>query len=173
MIGRDVLLFSSRSAPNRARLLHVDAIDREILRLLQQDGRMSATDLATHVSLSLSACHRRLKALEQSGAIEQYRAVISPEAVGLTFEAIVFVAMARTDRTTIAAFEDAVAGLPNVIDAQRLFGEPDYLLRVLARSLEAYQELFDTALGELPGVRRLTSTLVMKHIVTDRVVPLG
>ncbi len=134
---------------------------------------MSVTDLASHVGLSLSACHRRLKELENSGAIERYRAVISPKAVGLAFEAIVFVTMARTDLGTVAAFEQAVTGLPNVVEAERLFGDPDYMLRVLARDLTAYQEFYDQVLGTLPGVQRLTSTLVMKRIGAERTVPLS
>jgi DNA-binding Lrp family transcriptional regulator len=151
----------------------MDAIDRQILSSLQDDGRMSVTDLASHVGLSLSACHRRLKELENSGAIERYRAVISPKTVGLAFEAIVFVTMARTDLGTVAAFEQAVTGLPNVVEAERLFGDPDYMLRVLARDLTAYQEFYDQVLGALPGVQRLTSTLVMKRIGTERTVPLS
>ena len=134
---------------------------------------MSVTDLASHVGLSLSACHRRLKELENSGVIERYRAVISPEAIGLAFEAIVFVTIGRTDVSTVAAFEQAVTALPNVVEAERLFGEPDYMLRVLARDLTAYQELYDQALGALPGVKRLTSTLVMKRIGAERAVPLS
>jgi DNA-binding Lrp family transcriptional regulator len=151
----------------------MDGLDREILSLLQEDGRMSATELAERVALSLSSCHRRLKALEQSGAIERYRAVISPEAVGLTFEGIVFVTMGRADAETISLFEAAVTALEYVVDAQRLFGEPDYMLRVLTRDMASYQQLYDTALAALPGVQRLTSTLVMKHVVSDRKVPLG
>lgn len=151
----------------------MDALDREILSLLQHDGRMSATDLASRVGLSLSACHRRTKVLEQSKAIEQYRAVITPEAVGLTFEAVVFVTMGRTDLATVAAFETAVAAVPSVVDAQRLFGEPDFMLRVLTRDLSSYQDLYDQTLSDLPGVQRLVSTLVMKRIITDRTVPLG
>lgn len=150
----------------------MDAIDREILSSLQDDGRVSVTDLASRVGLSLSACHRRLKDLEHAGAIERYRAVLSPKAVGLAFEAIVFVTMASTDLNTVAAFEQAVTALPNVVEAERLFGEPDYILRVLARDLTAYQEFYDQALGALPGVQRLTSTLVMKRIGTARAVPL-
>ncbi len=134
---------------------------------------MSVTDLSSHVGLSLSACHRRLKELENSGAIERYRAVISPKAAGLAFEAIVFVTMARTDLGTVAAFEQAVTGLPNVVEAERLFGDPDYMLRVLARDLTAYQEFYDQVLGALPGVQRLTSTLVMKRIGTERTVPFS
>jgi DNA-binding Lrp family transcriptional regulator len=133
---------------------------------------MSATDLASRVGLSLSSCHRRLKDLEQSGAIERYRAVVSPEAVGLHFEAILFVTLGRTDLETIAAFEAAVTAVPNIVDAQRLFGEIDYMLRVLTRDLAAYQVLYDTALGGLPGVQRLTSTMVMKRFGPIGTVPI-
>lgn len=150
----------------------MDALDRKILSLLQEDGRMSATDLARQVGLSLSSCHRRLKELEHSGAIERYRAILSPEAVGFAFEAIVFVTMGQTALERVAEFEQAVAELPNIIEAQRLFGEPDYMLRVLTKDLTAYQELYDTTLAGLPGVQRLTSTLVMKRIGEDRTVPL-
>lgn len=140
--------------------------------MLQEDGRMSATDLAGRVGLSLSSCHRRLKDLEQSGAIERYRAVVSPEAVGLHFEAILFVTLGRTDLETIAAFEAAVTAVQNIVDAQRLFGEIDYMLRVLTPDLAAYQVLYDTALGGLPGVQRLTSTMVMKRFGPIGTVPI-
>jgi DNA-binding Lrp family transcriptional regulator len=113
-----------------------------------------------------------VKELEQSGAIEGYRAVISPESVGLTFEALVFVTMVRTDQETIAAFERGVAANPHIVIAQRLFGEPDFMLRVVARDLAAYQDLYDTQLGTLPGVQRLTSTMVMKRIGSDGTIPI-
>lgn len=150
----------------------MDAIDRKILSLLQDDGRTSAAEFAGQVGLSLSSCHRRLKELERSGAIQQYRAVISPEAVGLTFEAIVFVTMGHTALEVIAAFEEAVAEVPSIIEAQRLFGEPDHMLRVLTTDLASYQHLYDTTLSGLPGVQRLTSTMVMKRIGSDRIVPV-
>ncbi|MEW1980477.1 Lrp/AsnC family transcriptional regulator [Citricoccus sp. NPDC079358] len=150
----------------------MDAINREILSLLQEDGRMSATVLAQKVGLSLSACHRRLKDLEQSRAIERYRAVVSPEAIGLHFEAIVFVTMGRTDVETVGAFEAAAREIPEIVEAQRLFGEPDYLLRILTPDLAAYQQLYDTALGSLPGVQRLGSTMVMKRIRGGETLPI-
>ncbi len=155
-----------------ARIVVVDRIDRKILSHLQVAGRMSATDLASKIGLSLSACHRRMRDLEATGAIERYRAVIRPAALGLDFEAIVFVTIARTDLATIDAFEQAVVALPNIVEAERLFGEPDYMLRVLAKDLPAYQELYDRTLGTLPGVQRLTSTLVMKRIGHERTIPL-
>jgi len=92
--------------------------------------------------------------------------------VGLGFEAVVFVMMKASDRDTLTDFETAVASIPQVVQAQRLFGEPDYLLRVVSRDLAAFQDLYDSSLGNLPGVQRLTSTLVMKSVIEDRPLTL-
>ena len=150
----------------------MDKVDGNILAELQMDGRLSLTDLAERVGLSLSPCHRRLRALEQSGAISGYRAQLDAEALGLTFEALVFVTMRDGDRDTVAAFEDAVAGVPNALRVQRLFGDPDYLLQVVARDIREFQRLYDEQLSALPGVQRLSSTLVMKNVVENRPLPL-
>ena len=150
----------------------MDDVDRKILAELQQDGRLTITQLAERVKLSASPCHRRLRALERSGAISGYRAQLDAEALGLAFEALVFVTMHGADRDTVAAFEDAVADIPHVLQAQRLFGEPDYLLRVISRDLPHFQQLYDERLSTLPGVQRLTSTLVMKGVVDHRPLPL-
>ena len=138
---------------------------------LQADGRLTVTDLAVRIGLSLSPTHRRLRALEESGAIRGYRAIVDPEAVGLTFEALVFVTMKQEDRETLLGFEEAVAAIPNVLQAQRLFGDPDYLIRVRTTDLAAYAELEDNTLSAIPGVQRLNSTLVMKQVVADRAIP--
>ena len=151
----------------------MDAIDRKILAELQMDGRLSITDLAAKVGLSLSPCHRRLRELERDRVITGYRAGIDPEAVGLSFEALVFVTMRQEDRDTLLGFEQAVARIPNVLLAQRLFGNPDYLLRVVTADLNAYATLEDESLATLPGVQRLDSTLVMKRVVEDRPLPLN
>ena len=151
----------------------MDSIDRKILAELQEDGRLTITDLAAKVGLSLSPCHRRLRLLELQRVITGYRALINPEAVGLCFEALVFVTMRQEDRDTLLGFEAAVAQIPNVLEAQRLFGDPDYLLRVVTADLNAYATLEDDTLATLPGVQRLTSTLVMKHVVADRPLPIG
>jgi DNA-binding Lrp family transcriptional regulator len=149
----------------------VDAIDRKILAALQQDGRLTVTELAAQVGLSISPCHRRLRELERSGAIRGYRAVVDADALGLSFEALVFITMRQEDRETLIGFEEGVAGIPHVVQAQRLFGDPDYLLRIVTTDLAAYQRLQDERLSALPGVQRMTSTLVMKRIVQDRPLP--
>lgn len=149
----------------------MDRIDRKILALLQENGRLTVTELATQIGLSLSPCHRRLRELERSGTIRGYRAVVDPDAVGLKFQALVFVTMRQEDRDTLLGFEAGVAQIPQVIQAQRLFGDPDYLLRIVTADLGAYQRLEDDVLAALPGVQRLNSTLVMKQVVDERPLP--
>ncbi|HTS99709.1 MAG TPA: Lrp/AsnC family transcriptional regulator [Streptosporangiaceae bacterium] len=149
----------------------MDAVNRKILAALQADGRLTVTELAAQVGLSVSPCHRRLRDLERSGAIRGYRAVVDGAAVGLTFEALVFITMRREDRETLMSFEAGLADIPQVLQAERLFGDPDYLLRVVTADLAAYQRLQDENLSALPGVQRMTSTLVMKRIVHDRPLP--
>lgn len=149
----------------------MDAIDRHILAVLQQDGRLTLTELAGRVGLSVSPCHRRLRELERSGVIRGYRAVVDAEALGMGFEVLAFVTMRQEDRDTLLGFEEGLVAIPEVRHAERLFGDPDYLLRILTTDLAAYQRLEDDHLTALPGVQRITSTLVMKRIVQDRPIP--
>jgi DNA-binding Lrp family transcriptional regulator len=153
-------------------ILLVDATDRKILAELQAAGRLTVTELAQRVSLSVAPCHRRLRELERTGAIRGYRAVIDPAVIGLGFEVLVHVTMEREDAATIASFERSLAGVPEVHHAERLFGDPDYLIRVATADLAAYQALRDEKLATLPGVQRLTSTIVMKRVVDNRPFPV-
>lgn len=154
------------------KIFQMDKIDRKILAELQADGRLTVTELAERVGLSVSPCHRRVRALEQSGAIQGYRAQLDPVPLGLAFSAIVFVTLRESDHHAVSTFETAILDVLEVIQAQRLFGDPDYLLRVVTRDLPAFQKLYDERLSKLPGVQRLTSTLVMKSVIGDRALPL-
>jgi DNA-binding Lrp family transcriptional regulator len=149
-------------------ILVVDAIDRKIIAELQADGRLTVTELAQRVRLTVAPCHRRLRELERVGAIRGYRAVVDPAAIGVGFEVLVFVTMDREDAATIAGFESGLANVPEVRHAERLFGDPDYLVRVATANIDAYQKLRDERLATLPGMRRLTSTIVMKRVVDER-----
>lgn len=146
----------------------MDRIDREILSALQKDARISVTTLADQLQVSVSTCHRRLRDMEKLGVIAGYRAHLRPELLGLNFQAIVFVIMQEASSRTIPKFEAAVSEILEIVSAQRLFGEQDYLLKVVTKDLDAYQKLYDSRLSNLPGVLRLTSTLVMKEIVESR-----
>ncbi len=149
----------------------MDTTDRKILATLQAEGRLTVTELAQRVSLSAAPCHRRLRELERTGVIRGYRAILDPAAIGLGFEVLVQVTMDREDAATLTEFEHRLAEIPQVRHAERLFGDPDSLLRVATASLEAYQALRDEKLATLPGVQKLTSTIVMKRIVDDRPYP--
>lgn len=151
----------------------MDVNDRKILAELQTEGRLTVTELANRVGLSVAPCHRRLRELERTGAIRGYRAIIDPAALGLGFEVLVQVTMDREDAATIARFEAGLAEIPEVRHAERLFGDPDYLLRVSTTDLPAYQALRDEKLGTLPGVHRINSTIVMKRVVDDRPLPIN
>jgi DNA-binding Lrp family transcriptional regulator len=146
----------------------MDAIDRKMIAELETEGRLTVTELAQRVSLSVAPCHRRLRELERTGAIRGYRAVVDPAAIGVGFEVLVSVTMDREDAATIEKFENGLAKVPEVRHAERLFGDPDYLVRVATADIDSYQRLRDEKLATLPGVQRLSSTIVMKRIVDER-----
>lgn len=101
-----------------------------------------------------------------------YRAYLDPDALGLNFSAMVFATLRRGDQQAVEALETALIDIPQVVDAQRLFGEADYLLHVIPQDLPAFQRLYDESLSTLPNVQRLTSTLVMMRVIHDRPLPL-
>lgn len=162
---------SSRpGAPREAKIIDMDAIDRKILALLQANGRITFTELAAEVQLSVSRCQRRVRDLRADGVIRDYRGVIDAKKVGLGFEVIAFATLAHPD--AIHDFDLAVEAVPEIVEAQRLFGEPDYFIRIVAADREAYQRLYDERLSKLPGLRSLNSTIVMKEVVAARGLPL-
>jgi DNA-binding Lrp family transcriptional regulator len=138
----------------------LDAIDREILFQLQRDGRLSNVELARRVGLTPPPCLRRVKRLEEAGVISGYRATVDPVATGQSFEEITV-----TDLGTLRDFEAAVAGFDEVVEFRRMFGRPDYFLRVLVADQAAYEEHHMKLLG-LPAVSRVVSHQTMKRIKT-------
>ena len=147
----------------------IDAIDRKILAELQADGRLTLTELSERVRLSVSRCQRRVRELERDGVIRGYQAQVDPARIGFGFEVLVFAALSRPDAVT--DFDEAIHDVPQIIEAQRLFGDPDYLLRVVAADLAGYQRFYDDTLIRLPGIGRISSTIVMKHVVPPRPLP--
>jgi DNA-binding Lrp family transcriptional regulator len=150
------------------RFLLMDRTDRAIVAQLEDDGRQTITELARRVSLTPAPCQRRLRDLEARGVIRGYHADVDASALGVGFEVVVSVTMDREDAATIEAFETELSDIPEISRAERLFGEPDYLLRVVTADIAAYQRLRDEVLATLPGVQRLTSTIVMRTIVGRR-----
>ncbi|SCF66689.1 Lrp/AsnC family transcriptional regulator [Streptomyces sp. Ncost-T10-10d] len=147
--------------------MDLDAIDREILFHLRQDGRLTNVELAKRVGLTPPPCLRRVKRLEESGVISGYRAVIDPAAVGRELEVLVDVEVYATDRRTVQEFEDTVSSYEEVVELRRFFGRPDYFLRVAVADHAAYEAFLTGKLTGLPGVLRTESHLTMKKIKTE------
>lgn len=137
-----------------------------MLQLLR-DGRLTNVELARRVGLTPPPCLRRVKRLEDAGVIAGYRAVIAPEAVGRGLEVLVDVEVTATDRATVEAFENTVASYDEVVEFRRIFGRPDYFLRVAVADHDAYEAFLTGKLTGLPGVLRTDSHLTMKKIKSE------
>ena len=140
----------------------MDEIDRRILNVLHDHGRVSNADLAAAVGLSPSPCLRRVRRLEAAGVIRGYRAVIDPAAIGRGLRVIVGVRLARHALKDVQAFEKAVVALPGVVETHHVTGNFDYLVHVEVADLGAYEEFHAKRLAGLPGVSIVNSYVVMK-----------
>ena len=151
--------------------ISLTALDRKILRILQDDGRITNAELADRVGLSPSPCLRRVRLLEEAGIIRRYVTLLDPEALGLGVAAFVEVRLGPKNTATAAAFENAIKKYSEIMECHIMTGEYDYLLRIVTADLAAYQQLEDDTLAVLPGIQRLNSTLVMKQVVNDGPLP--
>ncbi len=139
-------------------------MDDAILFHLRQDSSLTNTELADLVGLTPSPCLRRVKKLEADGIITGYRAIVSQEALGRGFQVIVTAEIGVNDQATIENFESQVAAFDEVIECRRLFGIPDYFIRVAVKDLATYENFMVTKLSGLPAVSRVTSLITMKTI---------
>lgn len=142
----------------------LDALDRQILFHLRRDGRLTNVELAKRVGLTPPPCLRRVKRLEEAGVIAGYRAVIDPQAVGRGLEVLIDVEVSATDRRTFLDFEDTVASYEEVTEFRRMFGRPDYFIRVAVADHAAYEAFLTGKLTGIPCVLRVESHLTMKTI---------
>jgi len=140
----------------------LDEIDRKILRTLSRDGRISNQKLAETVNLSPTPCWHRVKALEESGHIDRYVAVLDQRALGVPDTVIIEVTVDRHDDEIFQAFSDALAELPEVMEAYLLSGEYDYLIKVAVSGTEGYERFLRQKLYKLPGVRHTRSTFTLR-----------
>ena len=146
----------------------MDQFDKRILRTLARDGRMSNAALADHVGLSPSACLRRVQALERSGIISGYRAVLAPSAMGIGFVAYVAVGLSDHSKKAQDAFEAAMSAAPEVRECHNITGLVEYLLRVEVADLVAYKRFHADTLGTHKTVTAITTYVVMGSPKDDR-----
>lgn len=140
----------------------LDEIDRKILRTLSQEGRISNQKLAETVNLSPTPCWHRVRALEESGHIQGYVAVLDQRTLGLPDTVIIEVTVDRHDDEIFQRFSDALAELPEVMEAYLLSGEYDYLIKVAVSGTEGYERFLRQKLYKLPGVTHTRSTFTLR-----------
>ncbi|VWC06777.1 AsnC family transcriptional regulator [Burkholderia arboris] len=142
----------------------LDAIDRRILRALQQNSSQTNAELAQQAGLSATPCLRRVHLLEEQGVIDAYVALLNPAAVDLRFTAFVRVTLERQDKTTVERFAREMEQAPEVLECHLMAGSYDYLLRVIARDLDDYQRFQMETLTQIEGVRNVETEIPLKRI---------
>jgi len=150
----------------------IDRFDRAILHALQTDGRISNVQLAQQVSLSESACLRRVRALEESGLIDRYVALVNQAKAGLPGSVFVSIGLHREEESELAAFEDAVRSIPEVMECYLMTGEFDYLLRVVVADMADFERLHRDSLTRLPGVARVNSSVTIRTVQKRTELPV-
>jgi Lrp/AsnC family leucine-responsive transcriptional regulator len=150
----------------------LDAIDRDILMALQQDGRLSNVDLAERVHLSPSACLRRVKQLEEAGVIDRYVALLNAKTLGQHGTCFSIINLQTMSDKVLGAFEQAVRDHPEVLDCFYVAGSNDYLIRFSYRDAEDLERFHTQVLMRLPGVERSNSMLVLRTVKRTTTLPL-
>ncbi|UOQ60535.1 Lrp/AsnC family transcriptional regulator [Leucobacter rhizosphaerae] len=142
----------------------MDALDRAIIAELEREGRLSNVDLAARVGLTAGPCLRRVQRLESSGVIRGYHAEVDPVATGRSFEVILHIDLVTQEATVVQHFEREVALLDEVVEFKRLFGTPDYFLRVAVADLAAYEDFLTRKIMAERGVGKVSSHFAMKNL---------
>ena len=154
------------------RNLRLDRIDRAILTILQEAGRIPNSDLAERVHLSESACLRRVRALEEAGVISGYTAIVEQAASGRAESVFVRVTLEKQTEQILSDFEEAVRGVEQVMECWLMSGEADYLLRVIVSGAGDYEMLHNKVLTRLPGVARVHSSFALRTVMKRSHVPI-
>ncbi|MDF0532495.1 Lrp/AsnC family transcriptional regulator [Tsukamurella sp. 8F] len=140
----------------------MDSLDRAIVAELRRDGRLTNQELAARVGLTPAPCLRRVRRLEADGVITGYAAIVDPAALGRGFEVIVNADLVMNDRAAVDAFESRIVAMDEVVELRRMFGLPDYVMRVRVRDLDAYERwLIDSLMGD-PAIARVDSRMTIK-----------
>ncbi|MBN8503139.1 MAG: Lrp/AsnC family transcriptional regulator [Burkholderiales bacterium] len=150
----------------------LDAIDCRILEVLQRDGRISNVDLAAEIQLSAPQCFRRVRALEERGVIQGYRAQVRPEALGLSVTAFVSLSIAASAPPKLALLEQQLRDLPEVLELHRVSGGSDYLAKVVAQDLRALGSLLTERLLQIEGVGDVQSAIALNTLKATAALPV-
>ena len=149
-----------------------DGTDRRILEVIQEDARISNTDLADRIGLSPSPCWRRVRTLEDNGVIERYVTLVNAKAVGLPITVFATGTLEKQVESALESFEKAVTERPEVMECNLMTGEFDYLLRVVVPDLTAYERFLMDHLTRIKGIASIKSSFSLKQVSYKTALPL-
>ncbi|WP_188235847.1 Lrp/AsnC family transcriptional regulator [Sphingopyxis sp. LK2115] len=151
----------------------LDPFEIRILRELQRDANQTTAEIAERVGLSVSPCWRRIDRLEREGFIKKRVAIVDRRKVGLNAHVFAQVKLNAHGRANLDEFSAAIQDFPEVLDAYVLMGTTDFMLRIVARDIDAYERFFFDQLSKLPGVQEINSTVALSEIKATTQLPLG
>ena len=153
--------------------MKLDNYDRQILRILQQEGRISNQELAERIGLSASPCLRRLHILEESGLVTGYRAMVDARKLGLSLMALIHISMDKHTPERFDNFEVKIAAIPEVLECLLITGQDaDYQLKVVVADMDSYQELLLNHITRITGVTGVHSSFVLRRVVDSTALPI-
>src|SRR5574343_1454664 len=154
--------------------MEIDRYDREILTILQREGRLSNQELADRIGLSPSPCLRRVRVLEESGLISGYRALLDAKKLGLSLMALIGISMDQHTPERFANLEAAINDIQEVLECLLITGQQsDYQLKVVVRDMDAYQDLLLNQITSIPGVTGVHTSFVLRKVIDRTTLPLG
>jgi Lrp/AsnC family transcriptional regulator len=153
--------------------ISLDAVDRQILSLLQADASMSTSDIASRAGASQSAAWRRIEKLEQAGIIKKRVALLDRHKLGLDVMVFAHVKLHGHGQRALPQFEEAIRRLPEVVECHTLLGEQDYLLRVVTRDLASYESFFRRHLSQIASVQFTNSSMALSEVKSSTELPLS
>lgn len=153
--------------------MKLDRYDRKILQLLQHNGRITNQELAERVGLSAAPCLRRVRSLEEQGIISGYQAVLDAKKMGLSLIALLQISMDRHTPERFENFDAKIRELPEVLECLLITGhDADYMLKVIVKDMESYQELLLNKITRIEGVSGVHSSFVMRQVVNTTNIPV-
>ena len=150
----------------------LDGIDRRLLAELQDEGRVTNVDLARRVGLTAPPCLRRVRALEEAGVIRGYHADLDASSLGFTITVFAMVSLKSQAEEDLRAFEDHIKGLPEVRECHMLNGEIDFILKIVSKDLQSFQEFLTSKLTPAPNVASVKTSLTIRTSKNEPGVPL-
>ncbi|MFB0935069.1 MAG: Lrp/AsnC family transcriptional regulator [Propionivibrio sp.] len=153
--------------------MDIDRYDRQILQILQEDGRISNQDLADRIGLSPSPCLRRLRALEDAGIVTGYRALLNAKALGYSLMALIYISMDMHTPERFENFEQQIRQISEVLECLLITGQDaDYQIKVVVKDMDAFQELLLNRITRIQGVTGVHSSFVLRKVIDKTAVPV-